>query len=278
MENYNHNNNTNMTNHSGKIWAGLIIIVVGALLLLDNIGLNLPRWLFSWGNILIVIGLLVGFKHNFRHSGWFIMILIGSYISLDNAIGDTVNFSKIVFPALIVALGLFIIFKPKSSCKDRADRWQRRQDRWKRREDRWKGRFGDQGPYAAPSEEPIAATDEEKKNNSNDYLESVNVFGGAHQSVYSKNFKGGEIVAVFGGCDLNLTQADFEGEITIDVTAIFGGAKIIVPAGWQVKSEVTAVFGGLDDKRSVQPLAEGINKLLIIRGIALFGGVDIRNY
>ena len=57
------------------------------------------------------------------------------------------------------------------------------------------------------------------------YLDSVNVFGGSHQTIYSKNFKGGEITAVFGGCDVNLTQADFEGVVAIDVTAIFGGAK-----------------------------------------------------
>ncbi|MEE1943867.1 LiaF domain-containing protein [Pedobacter sp. KR3-3] len=273
----NNNNNTNVTNRSGKVWAGLIIIVVGALILLDNVGLDLPRWLFSWGNILIVIGLLVGFKHNFRHSGWFIMILIGSYFSLENSFGDTINFSKIVFPCLIVALGLFILFKPKSTYQDHAERWKRKNDRWNRRGDRWNRRFGNE-PHQFSGEEPIVASEEEKKNSSNDYLESVNVFGGCHQAVFSKNFKGGEIVAVFGGCDLNLTQADFEGEVTIDVTAIFGGTKIVVPPGWRVKSEVTAVFGGLDDKRSIQPLAEGVDKTLIIRGIALFGGVDIRNY
>ncbi len=276
MEN---NNNINVTNRSGKVWAGLIIIVVGALILLDNVGFSMPRWLFSWGNLLIVIGLLIGFKHNFRHSGWFIMILIGSYISLENAYGDTINFSKIVLPCLIVALGLFIIIKPKSNYKDHAERCRRRRsERWNRRGDRWNRRFGNQEPYAFSGEEPMAVSEDDKKNSSNDYLESVNVFGGCHQAIFSKNFKGGEIVAVFGGCDLNLTQADFEGEITIDVTAIFGGTKIVVPPGWIVKSEVTAIFGGVDDKRSIQPLAEGVNKTLIIRGIALFGGVDIRNY
>mgnify|MGYP003462789976 FL=1 len=77
---------------------------------------------------------------------------------------------------------------------------------------------------------------------------------------------------------MNLTQADFEGQVVIDVTAIFGGTKIIVPQGWHVKSEVTAIFGGLEDKRGIMPIAEGQNKLLIIKGIALFGGVDIRSF
>ncbi|MCY1532439.1 Cell wall-active antibiotics response 4TMS YvqF [compost metagenome] len=125
-------------------------------------------------------------------------------------------------------------------------------------------------------DEPVS---DKRKAKNNDYIDSVNVFGGSHQAVYSKNFKGGEITAVFGGCDVNLTQADFEGEIKIEVTAIFGGAKIIIPPGWEVKSEVTAIFGGLDDKRAIQPLADDApRKVLIIEGLALFGGVDIRNY
>lgn len=89
----------------------------------------------------------------------------------------------------------------------------------------------------------------------NDILDSVNVFGGSHQRIFSKNFKGGDVIAIFGGCDINLTQADFTDTITLDVVAIFGGCKIIVPPGWEVKSEVTAIFGGMDDKRSVGPTA-----------------------
>ena len=113
----------------------------------------------------------------------------------------------------------------------------------------------------------------------NDILDSVNVFGGSHQKIFSKNFQGGDVIAIFGGCDINLIKADFNDTITLDVVAIFGGCKIIVPPGWEVKSEVTAIFGGVDDKRSVGPTSnEGPRKILIVKGVALFGGVDIRNF
>lgn len=268
MENTNQNNQ--MMNRSGKVWAGLFIVVIGSLLLLRNVGLDLPGWLFSWSTLLIAIGLFVGFKHNFRHSGWFVMVLVGTYFTLDKAI-DGINMSHVVLPVMLVCLGLYLIIKPKST-------FGNREHRWKRKQDRWRNRFGDQpDPFQAyPADEPT--TSDEKKTASNDHLESVNVFGGSHQTVFSKNFKGGEIIAVFGGCDLNLTQADFEGQIVIDITAIFGGCKIVVPPGWQVKPEITAIFGGMDDKRSIQPAVEGQNKILIIRGVALFGGVDIKNY
>lgn len=267
------NNNSDIANRSGKVWAGLLIVGIGSLLMLDNLGLDLPNWLWHWSNILILIGLFIGIKHNFRNSGWFIMILVGSFFTFKEAFGSEIDFGKVVFPAMLVILGLFIILKPKSSFSHRDRACGRRNKRWKKR-------FGEPGAFQAyPEAETVEASPlDEKKTNSNDYLDSVNVFGGSHQSIYSKNFKGGEITAVFGGCDLNLTQADFEGEIIIDVTAIFGGCKIIIPPGWIVKPEVTAIFGGLDDKRSVQPIVEGQHKILIIRGIAMFGGVDIRNY
>ena len=262
--------NQNITNNTGKVWTGLVIVAIGSLLLLDNMGLNLPSWLFKWSNILIVIGLFIGIKHRFKHSGWFIMVLVGSFFTLQDALSSEIDFNKVAVPCMIVALGLFLMFKPKSNYQHG--------ERWKRKGERWKKRFAEHDPFLAdPATDPNPNPANEKKS-SHDYLDSVNVFSGSHQTIYSKNFKGGEVVAVFGGCDLNLTQADLEGEVIIDITAIFGGCKITLPAGWQVKQEMTAIFGGLDDKRSVQPILEGNNKLLIIRGIAMFGGVDIRNF
>ncbi|RYG18980.1 MAG: hypothetical protein EOO07_07770 [Chitinophagaceae bacterium] len=266
-----HFKNKETENQKGKVLAGLLIVVIGSLLLLDNVGLDLPSWLWHWSNILIVIGLFIGVKHNFRNSSWFILVIIGSVFTLKEAFGHEISFSRVVFPALLVVIGLYILFKPKTGFRHKA-KWRKFNET---------GQFT---PYTEVDGDPIAietstsASSEQKKNNSNDYLDSVNVFGGSHQTVYSKNFKGGEITAVFGGCDVNLTQADFEGEIIIDVTAIFGGAKFIIPPGWEVKSEVTAIFGGLDDKRSIQPITDGKNRLLIIKGLAMFGGVDIRNY
>jgi len=272
MENNNSNENKEM-NQKGKILAGVFIVVIGSLLLVNNIAFNLPNWIFHWSNILIVVGLVIGIKHNFRNGSGIILIIVGTFFTLKEALGNIIDFDRIGWPALIIAIGLYLILKPKSNFSHRDGGCGRRNKRWKKR-------FGEPDTFQAYSgaETVEASPLDEKKTNSNDYLDSVNVFGGSHQSIYSKNFKGGEITAVFGGCDLNLTQADFEGEIIIDVTAIFGGCKIIIPPGWIVKPEVTAIFGGLDDKRSVQPIVEGQHKILIIRGIAMFGGVDIRNY
>jgi hypothetical protein len=113
---------------------------------------------------------------------------------------------------------------------------------------------------------------------SSDYLSSTSIFGGVKKNVISKNFQGGEIVTFLGGADINLSQADIKGRVILDVTQVLGGTKIIVPPHWDVISEVSAVFGGVEDKRFLQPGTIDPTKVLVIRGTSLLGGIDIRSY
>lgn len=232
--------------------SGLILLVIGLIFFVRNFGIGVPDWIFSWHMLLIVIGLLVGYKRDFNGSGWLIMVLIGGYFTVEEISGF--DFSQYYFAIAFIGLGLFLILKPKKNI------------------DKWEKKTAD-----FSSTEPLNT--DKKAADEHDYIDSVNVFSGSKQQVFSKTFKGGDVISIFGGCDLNLTQADIEGTITLDVIAIFGGVKIIVPPTWAVKSEVTAIFGGLDDKRSVLPMTgEQPVKVLKITGLALFGGVDIRNF
>ncbi|MGY4384472.1 putative membrane protein [Pedobacter sp. UYP24] len=250
-------------NSSSRIWTGLVILAIGLVYFLRNIGLAIPSWIISWPMLFVVIGLLVGYKRNFNGIGWLIMVLVGGFLTLDSAMDH--DFSKYYVAVGFMILGIWLIFKPKGTYKKR---WKERCDKNKTADFSNLNTFEEAGSG-------YVNTDKED----NDILDSVNVFGGSHQNVYSKNFKGGDVIAIFGGCDINLTQADFEDTITLDVVALFGGVKIIVPSGWQIKSEVTAIFGGMDDKRGVGTTNEdAAAKILIIKGVALFGGVDIRNF
>ena len=70
-----------------------------------------------------------------------------------------------------------------------------------------------------------------------------------------------------------------KGRAVLDVTQIMGGTKIVVPSNWNVKSEMaTAILGGIDDKRIIQPGSVDPNKVLIIKGTSILGGIDIRSY
>lgn len=246
----------NLTTHkkrtpSGK-WGGVIIIAIGCLILLNNLDVNLPNWIFEWHTVLLAIGLIIGFKRNFQGLGWLILTVIGGVFTLEEIMNFNLNVSRLIWPALLIGLGAYLIFRPKCSTKAVAA-------------------ADTPTDYAAlPASEP--------KKGSKDFLDSVNVFGGSHQKVFSKNFMGGEVVAVFGGCDVDLSQADFSHEIIIEVIAIFGGCKIIVPPTWEIQAEVTAIFGGVDDKRTVIAPQENGHKRIILKGLAMFGGVDIRSY
>src|SRR5690606_23450899 len=110
-----------------------------------------------------------------------------------------------------------------------------------------------------------------------DYLKSTSIFGDQKKTIISKSFKGGEVVNVFGGTDINLIQADIQHPVVIDVFQIFAGTKIIIPAHWKVHSDVVSVFGEVDDKRFTQGMPQDEQKVVYIKGTSLFGGVTIKS-
>jgi hypothetical protein len=108
-------------------------------------------------------------------------------------------------------------------------------------------------------------------------LDIVSIFAGIKKRIMSKQFQGGDIVCVFGGAELNLTNADFISPVALDVTMVFGGTKLIIPANWEVRSEVTAIFGGVDDKRP-QPTSSIPEKTIILKGTLMFGGIEVNSF
>ncbi len=96
--------------------------------------------------------------------------------------------------------------------------------------------------------------------------------------VLSKNFRGGEIVCFFGGAEIDFSQADIQSPVILYITMVFGGAKLMVPSHWDVKNQVTPIFGGIEDKRTVAVTNFDPNKKLILTGTAVFAGIEIRNF
>jgi hypothetical protein len=55
-----------------------------------------------------------------------------------------------------------------------------------------------------------------------------------------------------------------------------GGAEILIPLHWRVRDEVSPIMGGIDDK-TIHNDAVAATKLLVLRGSAVMGGVEIKN-
>ena len=107
-----------------------------------------------------------------------------------------------------------------------------------------------------------------------DSINEVAIFSPINKIITSDNFKGGKIVMVFGGGQIDISQVkSTEKMVPLEIIAIFGGGKIIIPKGWKVNSQGTAIFGGYNSKIES---GEGEN-ILNINGAAIFGGVEITN-
>ena len=77
-------------------------------------------------------------------------------------------------------------------------------------------------------------------------------------------------------------------QIEIEVVNIFGGGEIRVPGNWEVVMDTVGIFGGCSD-RTFHPdrSAPGATnpdgssapqpKRLIVKGVAIFGGLGIKN-
>jgi hypothetical protein len=259
-------------NVSGRVFSGLVVLTVGVVLFAKQSGADLPSWLISWPMLMIAGGVFLGFKHSFTGPVWAILIIAGS-LFLMNEIDPTLNLKNYIWPAVIIAVGLGIIFRPQRSFRGMDRRWERRMERRMHR--RW-GRHG----HAMYNRDDAAAYRGESEVLGDDYIDSVTIFGGVQKNIISKTFKGGEVVTIFGGTEINLSQADVSHKIELEITQIFGGAKLIVPAHWKIQSEdIVSIFGSVEDKRPVTAnIAYDESKVLVLKGTNIFGGIDIKSY
>jgi predicted membrane protein len=101
------------------------------------------------------------------------------------------------------------------------------------------------------------------------------VLGGAKTVSNSADFRGGQAMAVMGGCQIDLRRARIaQGEATLDVFAFWGGIEIRVPEEWEVVNRVNAVLGGSDNKTRIEP---GTQQRFILTGTVIMGGVEVKN-
>jgi len=240
-----------ISGRSNNMLTGVFILIIAVAALLKATLTGFPDWVFSWQMLLIAFGVFIGLRHNFRGPSWLILILIGG-IFLVNEMYPEMSFRRYMWPVAIIVVGLFIILRPRRG---------------------WK--FN-------PNKKTEGASDsfftEDIDYSKEDFVDSTSIFGGAKKIVISKNFKGGDLVNIFGGTELDLSQADFTGTSVIELTTIFGGTKLLVPSNWAVKSEAVTIFGGIEDKRRMQTITEATEKTLYIRGTVIFGGIEIKSF
>lgn len=108
------------------------------------------------------------------------------------------------------------------------------------------------------------------------HFSALAVMGGVGRKINSQAFTGGEATALLGGVKIDLHDAVIAAdEAVIDVFAFWGGIEVSVPEGWAVVNRVVALLGGADDR--TKPPTSPVAKRLVIRGICVMGGVELKN-
>jgi predicted membrane protein len=93
-------------------------------------------------------------------------------------------------------------------------------------------------------------------------------------AIDSRDFTGGRIVVFMGGVELDLSAADIaHGPAVIEIFTLMGGVSIRVPDGWDVVGDAVPFMGGID----VKTRSKRTGRQLILRGLVMMGGVDVKD-
>ncbi len=229
--------------NKGSIIAGLIIIVIGVLFLLKNAGIELGFNVKDlWPVIFIVIGLgqfSRPLKHNLIKSLGF--VVLGVFLLL-KTLGYIDYGFDVIWPLILIFIGILVIFG--SGC-NRAVSECRKND------------------FPESSDDLINL--------------SVSLAEGTY-SYNSMNFKGGNLSVFMGGCNLDLTNTDFDTEnIVLDISVIMGEINLIIPQNWKVNLQISPKLAEIKDRSRFTELNDKKSKTMIIQGSVFMGGINIRN-
>lgn len=193
-----------------KIGFALFIIIIGALFLIDNLGLvylRIPYYFTQWYTFLLILGLFLLFVRDKAGPG-ITLVVIGGLFMIDDIFYVSIwN----LWPLLLIGAGVAILIR----------------------------RNTDQHVPDIKNESPNDVIDEVTIfSGSERVITSTNFRGGKLSTV----FGGAEI-------DLSHARLA-PGTNVIDIFTMFGGSTIYVPSDMNVQVKVTSIFGGYSDERN----------------------------
>lgn len=227
-------------NFSNVLW-GIVLVVVGIILALNALNItNISIFFNGWWTLFIIVPCFIGlFDNSEGKTGNIIGLIIGVLLLL--ACQRIINFVvvwKLLLPIILVIIGLSYIFK-----------------------------------NAISSSVSNKIKEINSKNKKGDSKEYASTFSGQKLDFSKEKFTGCNLSAVFGGIELDLTDAIIKEDVVIEASSIFGGIDIRVSKDVNVKVNSTSIFGGVSNKAK----NSDNNKVTIyVNATCLFGGVDIK--
>lgn len=226
----------------------LILVGIGAAFLLNNLQVVpfYDIWRY-WPVALVVVGLfrLVDSVHMNEKLIGGVLIFVGGLL-LCGTLGLFPVTWNTMWPLILIAAGVLLLVQRLSPGIDL---------------------LGGCSAASRPSG-PVSA----------DWLHEAAIFSGGKRRLKG-DFTGGKLDCLFGGFDINLRQASMSADaVELEINAIFGGAEIKVPESWEVVMRGVGVFGAFNDETVRPNHVEFPNpKRLVVKGAAVFGGVNVKN-
>jgi len=235
---------------STRLIVGVFIILLGGMLLADNLGWFDARHVIRnvWPLALCAVGVaMVRNPQHKRSRGWgWVLITVGLWIFADKIGWIHVSLGQLLLPGLFLFVGGVLVFRALT------------------------------GPPGAPDATKATANGTPPPGDHSEYVRSFALLSGCELRPVSRPFRGADLNAIMGGIKLDLASARMEGDsAVVEVFAFWGGMEIFVPPDWTVTSEVTTLLAGFIDKR--RPTSVVPTKTLIIRGMVVMSGVEIKN-
>jgi ABC-type multidrug transport system fused ATPase/permease subunit len=244
-----------MLRHGGRSRVAVsgILIAIGVLLFLSNLGIIPIRnmWDF-WPAIPIAIGLgsLVNARNTAGRLWGFLLMGFGAVFLLLNLgmIRLHTHDGSLFVSVVLIAVG----FAALSGVSGQPHR-------------RWFGGHHFPRPRVRPDYESAV----------NDYV----VFGALRRKLESNDFRGGDLIAIFGNIDIDLRRALITPAVRsaqINAMTVFGATKIRVPQSWRVAVSGVGILGNFEDK-TIPPNTGPDAPTLIVTGYSIFGSVEIED-
>lgn len=225
--------------HASRVIWGSVLIVAGVLFALNALEITDINIFFDgWWTLFIIIPCAVGIFTERAKFGNVIGLLSGVFLLLvcQNVIDFGVIW-KLLFPALIVALGIRMLFGAF---------WERKN----------------------------AETIKELRDENGAPTSRTAIFSGQTVNCDGEIFEGIELNAVFGGIKLDLTGAVINKDCLIDADAIFGGITILLPSHVNIKVKSNPLFGGVSEKAHSNSKENTVT--VYLDATCMFGGVEIK--
>jgi len=252
--------------NSPKFVIGVFLVLMGVVLALDQLGLVQANHLLRfWPAALIILGLVM-LQRGERQGALraLVLIVVGGWLLLNTLGLVSLDLWGFIWPLLLVFFGARIMMHNQGSGSNASPDQHGAANPTAGTTPAGQTGAGGYAPAAPNSGEPVHAS-------------LFALLSGIKRRWGKSAFRGAEVTAFMGGCELDLRDALMSsGELAVvEVFAIMGGVNIFVPPNWTVSQEVVALLGGVHDKtRSVQ---SNPAQHLLVRGTVVMGGVEISN-